>query len=523
MTGAPWTPIEPVRGGRSGRWFAALAPAAAGVLCIVLGLQGHLLAALLVGAALAAFLQARLVSPAFARRFDVRLARVAAAVGRGAGTAVSWVLLGAIFVVVFLPASLVALVFRRRRSLGRPRGQPGFGWVPRGDVVPARSPRRTFGVESGRARNAPSSVPATVLTLVGIVGILVLVDLVAGAILLGTGLLPGDRGDTRADVEGAVRTTMEAPAVRDEPWAQAFGEAMIAFQLSDDDYVPYLVQGPHPFESPYLNTTQHERVSYRPEVDAGVEPLRVAFLGGSVMFGVGQRDEHTIPSEFARLAEADGIPVEVHNYGFPGWVAWQEFQYLERLLAAGERFDLVVSYDGFNEFLVQRTDFANGPTHLGRALLDQVAREYHLDHETEPGYLDGLHELWASYRENSAIGRLIEQWRGDEDAAATVAATPEEQADAALDVYARASARITDLVGGPESVSFFWQPQRVGWPPEITDRLAPTVHDLSPLFDGREDQYYVDEVHTNEPGARLVAEAMWAELGPALSREAGGP
>jgi hypothetical protein len=66
-------------------------------------------------------------------------------------------------------------------------------------------------------------------------------------------------------------------------------------------------------------------------------------------------------------------------------------------------------------------------------------------------------------------------------------------------------------------VRFFWQPQRAGWPSAITDRLPPDVVDLSAVFDGSEDDIYIDEVHTNELGARIVAEALWAELGPELA------
>ena len=68
------------------------------------------------------------------------------------------------------------------------------------------------------------------------------------------------------------------------------------------------------------------------------------------MFGWFQRDEHTIPSEFARLAEADGIPVRVVNY------AHARLRELAGVAAAagsssagGQRPDLAVFYDGANE------------------------------------------------------------------------------------------------------------------------------------------------------------------------------
>ena len=69
------------------------------------------------------------------------------------------------------------------------------------------------------------------------------------------------------------------------------------------------------------------------------------------MFGLYQRDEHTIPSEFARLAEADGIPLRVVNYGSLAYVNWQEVLLLEQLVTGGSEPDLAVFYDGFNELV----------------------------------------------------------------------------------------------------------------------------------------------------------------------------
>ncbi|HMQ24906.1 MAG TPA: hypothetical protein PKA98_02880, partial [Acidimicrobiales bacterium] len=64
---------------------------------------------------------------------------------------------------------------------------------------------------------------------------------------------------------------------------------------------------------------------------------------------------------------------------------------------------------------------------------------------------------------------------------------------------------------------FFWQPKRSGWPASITDHLPDGVDDLSHTLDGQEDARYIDEVHTDEVGARIIAEAIWAEIGPDLT------
>lgn len=546
MSTTPWGPIEQSAGRSQQRWFALLFPVGALVAATLLATRGWLWPALAVVVALAGVLQAKAVSPTFAARFEHGLGRLAHAIGHGVGVVLSWVLLGLVFAVAVLPVWLLGLPFRRH-GLGRPRGVAGDGWIARTALAVPTRERRTYATERGfasggadttggvegdhAADGGPTPAPAParprrrhpVLVGLGLAAVLVLADLALGAALVATGLRDGPRGDTRRYVEAAVTTTMAAPPVADEPWAPAYRDALIDYQLGGGTYTPFLVRDHRAFASEHLNTTDLERRSYRSgsPAPAGEEPLRVAFFGGSTMFGVGQRDEHTIPSEVARLAEEAGIAVEVHNYGLPGWVSWQELQYLERLLAAGEEYDLVVFYDGFNELLVQGTGYSADPTHLGADVMAAMAADYHELHEVEPGLLDGLADLADTYRRNSGVALLL--GKADPEPAAAqggiqqAVATPDDQAAAALDVYGRATDLVRALARehGTEA-RFFWQPQRAGWPPSVTDHLPEGVTDLSHTLDGQEDARYIDEVHTDEEGARLVAEAIWAEIGPDL-------
>jgi lysophospholipase L1-like esterase len=289
---------------------------------------------------------------------------------------------------------------------------------------------------------------------------------------------------------------------------------MADFELRPPVYLPYLVRGFQAFRSETVNTTDEERRSYRPATAEAGEPLQVAFFGGSVTFGVGQRDEHTIPSEFARLAEEAGVAVEVHNYGFPGWVLWQEQLYLERLLAAGHRFDLVLFLDGFNEVHVQEEHFSTDPTHGGASTLSDLVAEFSEQHEHEPATFAGLGELRAAYARASGLARLVDALGGPDDGSSSGAGrSPEELADAALGIYERArlaAAEVAEEAGA--GARFFWQPRRDGWPADVTARLDPEVVDLSAAFDGQAEDRYIDHVHTDEVGARVLAEAMWDEV-----------
>lgn len=78
--------------------------------------------------------------------------------------------------------------------------------------------------------------------------------------------------------------------------------------------------------------------------------VRVAFLGGSAAFGLGQGDDRTIASELARNLNADGgVPVEVVNFGTPTWTMVDGVRDLRMRMERGDEFDVVVTYSGANE------------------------------------------------------------------------------------------------------------------------------------------------------------------------------
>jgi lysophospholipase L1-like esterase len=357
-------------------------------------------------------------------------------------------------------------------------------------------------------------VRRAIRTALVVLTVVVLVDLVAGAVLAGTGVLtPEDRGDL-AGLEAEATAEMAAsPVMRDEPWAAGYAEELAAFQEDALDYVPYLVAGSHEFHGRYLNTTATERRTYQPATTG--RPLRVAFFGGSVIFGIGQRDDHTVPSEFARVAEAAGVDVEVHNYGFPRWVLWQEAQYLERMLARDGPYDLVLFLDGFNELFVQGQQPSEDPTHHGAAALEPYVADYHEQHETTFTVADGLDELAEAYHRASAAWNLVDRFTDAPDVPTQPQAGGVEER--AMAVYARSVQLAADIAeDGGTPVRFFWQPVRDGWSDDVLGRLPPEVTDLSHVFDGRQDELYFDPVHTDEAGARLLAEAMWDEVADEL-------
>lgn len=487
--------------------------------------SGRLVAAGALVTVALAVLQVRTLIP----RVDRALGRGLAAIAHAVGRVLSVVALGALFLLVIVPVWLVGMPLRRH-PLGVPRGVDG--WVPRvtpgaavtgAAAVEGRGPaRRAHGREPGRAPVPWRRVMARVVLMAVA---LVALDLALGAVLSVTGVAPGEEAAFREGQRWVV-DTMESPAVRDEPWADQYTQDSLDLFARGQGYVPYLLYGFQPYTSRYLNLTDRERRSYEPAVPAGVRPLRVAFFGGSVTFGVGQRDDHTIASEFARAAEAAGVPVEVHNYGLYGWVAWQEYEYFERLLAAGERYDLAVFYDGLNDVAVQQSDYSVDPTHGGSQIMRHFSGEIHDRYYQAPGLFDGIVDLAQAYRRNSGVAHVVDRLtrRAGEMPSwmRTDPVEPSAATAAALDVLARSHAAIADLGSRHDvPVRFVIQPQRSGWDPAILDGLPTDTIDGTHVYDGIGDAVYLDGAHTNERGARIVGADLWARFRDGLEARAG--
>jgi 4-amino-4-deoxy-L-arabinose transferase-like glycosyltransferase len=512
----------PPTAGGHGRAMSLLVPMlVAGAVAALLFARGRTEGAALLVVVVVGLTQARALSPVFDRRFLHALE----AFGRGVGHVLTWILLGAMFVFVFVPLSLVARIFRRT-PLGRPRGYLGASWIPKAVMEPEGAPTRTFGAEPTRA---PGAKRSKLVLAFAVVAVLLVADLAVGALFTASGrLLPIDRGDLETQVTESIMVGLQRPPIGDEPWADQHGRDMAAFELQTNDFIPYLMRGHHDYSSETINVTEAERVSYEPDLPAGVEPLRVAFFGGSVMFGVGQRDEHTIPSAFARIAEEQGVPVVVDNYGFPAWVSWQEMQLFERRLAEGGEYDMAIFLDGFNEFHIQASDYNENPTHNSANIVNGLVNDFREDRAHLPGPLDGVGELAESYHRASGAWRIWDAVQGNDSTLpgreGAPTGTPEQQTDNALGIYGRAKTLVEDI--GEDSgtpVRFFWQPSKVGWTPEVLERLPEGTVDLSDVFGGATTPYY-DEVHTDEVGAEVIAQAMWDQVGPELTALAdGGP
>ena len=520
--------------------------ATAAVVAAAMAAFGHRNAAM---ALVAVFTVVSVVSwrvPVVARGIERFLHRFQHLVGR----VLTVVLLTAVYAVAFVPAALVLRLLRRDPlALGSRAGDASF-WRPaarpkrplhRHSYTDERHPRAT----GGAVRRRPLR---TALAVLGALVLLATID-------LGAGLAMGP--DPQAEVDEPARqvddAAMEVPDVAartGEPWAPAlYAELSAAYERSE--YHPFRGWTVPDFRGTHVNVEDEVRRSYQTSLPGPA--VEVFFFGGSTMMGWFQRDEHTIPSEVVRLAEADGIAVEAVNYGQPAYQNWQEVMLLQELVSGGAVPDVAVFYDGVNELASQfRSGPSEDPIHLqsrtiGERLAGAAAAAVD-DEEPAPA----SERLVDAYLEISALGRayraspvkdLAERVTGTADTEhpwPDQQERPQERGRAASSLHGRGVALGDALSSGYDfETRWFWQPfiytkdaapgeedvvgswgtDPASWTvasDEARDRLAEPVADLSDALDGVEQPVFYDFVHTNEAGARAVARAMYERLKPTL-------
>lgn len=486
-------------------YLPALLPALVGAVFLVLDHRSRALVLLSIAAVAAVLVTAGvdLATP---------MARLVEVIVRWVTNALSW----AVGVVVLVPA----WAWTRVRGVDVLRRGDGPGWVVLEHSAASTPPGRTV---RHRAR-VRSVVGLVVLVLVADVALGVAWNRVTGS---GPAAPPGliridppdsDEPDTPGSVvEGPRDPRADLPAMASSPWAAAYFQELNSV---GSVYWPFTLYRPRSFAGEHLNVRGWERLGHRP-ADAEGAPV-LALFGGSAAFGEGQRDGGTIASQLSVLAEASGVPVVVRNFGQRGWVLWQEMTLYEQLLASGERVDLAAFYDGANDLTVQNEVVNGVPTHYD--VEEYALRLAQPTPDTSVSTAErGLwREVVTWWRARSALRRSLQGLGVVEDPSPTPDdAEPTEREgwdERGVDVYARSRGLVEHLSStyGVED-AFFWQPQRLADEryAEAARAVAPTTVDLSGVLDGHE-EVYLDAVHTNEEGARLVAEAMWVSLEPVV-------
>lgn len=109
-------------------------------------------------------------------------------------------------------------------------------------------------------------------------------------------------------------------------------------------------------QSALINVSQGFRRTWEPPVSASKRDYLIFMFGGSTTYSIEVPDELTIASLLAKKLNVGNLVARryvVRNYGASAFSIDNEVHRLVRLLAAGERPDLVLFYDGLNEVQVK--------------------------------------------------------------------------------------------------------------------------------------------------------------------------
>lgn len=288
-------------------------------------------------------------SPASTRSLQAGIERFARAVA----TAVTVPLLALVWFLAVLVPWLPQQLLRSDPSQSPTGRSPGWiplvggGPEPQKMWAPDRSSLRLG--RGDRLRSAGSSALTFLILAGGLAG------LTAAFTHLPFGN-PDDAAGQRPDTHEPL-TPMESVVGKEMESQDWWPELIVAMSELNDNASITQFTGVEfsDMESPYLNIVDGRRITWRPGTDGCGTPVKVWMFGGSTLFGVGMRDEHTLASALAKAASRSGLNLQIENFGVPGDVAWQENRRMVAALShSQERPELVVFYDGFND--LQYTD-----------------------------------------------------------------------------------------------------------------------------------------------------------------------
>ncbi|KUI23446.1 hypothetical protein AU193_01495 [Mycobacterium sp. GA-1285] len=465
--------------------------------------------------------------PAVGSTIDAGIARVAAWVGR----LVSTVVLALVYFVVITPVSLYLRLFGRK-LLASPGITAESTWVTKPRVSDPAMARRQFSVEPdvvvkprGRAAGAKHLAVVAIRAAV----LLAVVDLMIGLAFPHWaphgGVRVGGKEGTWEDIFTAQMSSASMAADQDwaGDWFNEFGNI-----YTNNVYVPLLGMVSQDYKGRYINIADRARKTYIAE-GVGDDATSVYLFGGSTMWGYGQRDLYTIPSYVARLAEEDGVPVRVSNYGQVAWGIWQELSLLQQLLSEGHAPDVVVFYDGVNDVAEQVEGLTTDPTYPGGLFVREAVERARM----RGSGLSVKDSVVDFYSTHSILTRLALRSNSKQAGPAPTAELTQERARNAVHLYERAIDVIENLAKsyGFKPV-FVWQPtaytteggdaEQFASPDEwgvgaafrdATALIAPPVLNFADELDGVKEAVFMDNSHTNERGAELVARAIYPNLG----------
>lgn len=330
----------------------------------------------------------------------------------------------------------------------------------------------------------------------------------------------------------------DADGYRNAPWVSSYWNEFTQATRNCDARIFGTQICEYNGEHIHVSVDGIRRTWSKDEGTGGSNRITIWMFGGSTMWGMGARDDFTLPSCVARQLDAAGYPVEVKNYGQLGYTTGQETAELLLQLQRQQPPNIVVFYDGVNDaFYAYDHGFAGASNITGTetrsvvqgiktiALKSQFVRSICALRKPDSrscqipqdGWLnDGVLErqVVERYKQNLRTIEALAQIHGFQSrfywqpvAFTKTNLTPYEQGQ--LEVAAER--------WGPELRPFYLSAYSILRSDEELSRMS-TYRDLSRIFDDEDAPFYVDFNHLSEDGNKRIASEIVRDMKPILDR-----
>jgi len=136
-------------------------------------------------------------------------------------------------------------------------------------------------------------------------------------------------------------------AYKNEPWGKEYWKE---YHDTSFHYEPFIQWNSNEYYGKWINMDRAGmRKTWTPPGPIPPAAKQIFVMGGSAIWGIGARDDYTIPSDLSKLLNATNKQYLISNYGMPGYTFLQEIVKLMLLLKDGQRPDYIFFYDGAND------------------------------------------------------------------------------------------------------------------------------------------------------------------------------
>jgi len=151
----------------------------------------------------------------------------------------------------------------------------------------------------------------------------------------------------RINIRVAPDVRMYHSAYKNEPWGKEYWKEFLDARYH---YEPFIEWNANEFHGKWVNMDHAgKRKTWISPGPISPSPKQIFVMGGSAIWGIGARDDYTIPSDLSKLLNATNNQYLISNYGIPAYTFLQEIFKLMLLLKEGQRPDYIIFYDGSND------------------------------------------------------------------------------------------------------------------------------------------------------------------------------